>query len=82
MKRLPSRAIDAIAARREDRVITACGCVVLPEVICLFPGENEAECREHGWQTIVRRATVRECANMVLGLPLDYTPSYPDVPPF
>jgi hypothetical protein len=55
---------------------------VLPECIAVLPGDHQAECPEHGWQDIVRKATIRECANQVLGLPLDYRLVLPDEPPF
>jgi hypothetical protein len=85
-KRLSSKAIEEIRLRRDDRVITACGCLVIPGIVFKLQIDNRrpsVECSKHGLQKIIRKATGRESINHVLGLPLDYTPPpVPDEPPF
>jgi hypothetical protein len=78
---LSRRAIENIVARREDRLITECGCVVLPPALAIM-GHMVTECREHGEQVIVRKATPRETMNWDLGLPLNHTTELPENPPF
>lgn len=51
---------EAIISRKTTEVITECGCCVLPGAIIGLGQNTEAECDKHGWQKIVRRATLRE----------------------
>lgn len=64
---------------RAERVVTACKCIVLPEVIAVLD-PKEAQCRKHGWQRIERKATYPEILQGVLDIPL-YTADS-DIPPF
>jgi hypothetical protein len=67
--------------RKDDRVITACGCLVIPDVLIMYRlidnRKASVECPEHGWQHIVRNATGREKLNHAIGFPLDYQPPIP-----
>lgn len=75
-RRLPRRAIDQIAARRNGRIVAACGCLVIPEVIALL-SPVEIQCNIHGWQEAIRTASFREVAGYVLGEPLPEMPAEP-----
>src|SRR5208282_2098882 len=68
-RRLPKRAIDEIVARRNDTLLTECGCITLPEVLHELLGGALAKCTTHGWQKIERKATGREALNFFLGYP-------------
>ena len=82
-KRLSRRAIDEIASRKDDHVITECGCMVIPEVTTkMIGGGKAAECGRHGFQKIIRAAKPREVTNELLGRPRDYQNVLPDEPPF
>lgn len=49
----------------------------------MFPGDNTVMCPRCGdWRQIIRKVTTRECNNLVLGLPMEFVPDYPDEPPF
>jgi hypothetical protein len=76
---LSARAIDEINLRENDRVITECGCIIIPQLIMQRLGVKSAECDTHGDQAIVRKATGKEVMEKVLGLPL---PEVPDIPEF
>ena len=77
-KRLPKKAIDQIIARRNTEIVSECGCVLLPEsVLLVLGGKNRSVlCPEHGWQYVIRAATMREVWGIPEALPL------PEDPPF
>lgn len=85
-RKLSKRAIDNIVSKRDDRVVTVCGCIVIPEIIGRligsYPKKESVMCPMHGWQRIEHRATQREVVNASKGLPLDYQEVQPDEPPF
>jgi hypothetical protein len=78
-KRLSRRAIDNIVSRREDRLLSACGCVIIPSFLIRVLGNKQpVYCESHGWQDAIRKITPREAYNHAMELPLD-TPA-PEVP--
>jgi hypothetical protein len=50
-------------------VITACGCITLPDSVAVLD-PDQAECSRHGWQKIIRKATMPEVLTQVLDIPL------------
>jgi hypothetical protein len=85
-RKLSKRAIDNINSRKDDRVVTVCGCIVIPEIIGRLigshPKKESVMCPAHGWQAIEHKAATREVLNAQKGLPLDYRLMLPDEPPF
>jgi hypothetical protein len=77
-----------VIAKKDERVITACGCLAIPELLLPLVttkalGRPMAECFTHGLQEVIRKAKPREIYNQALGLPLCYeAPPLPDEPPF
>lgn len=78
----------AVMAKVDERVITKCGCITIPELLLPLVttktfGPPMAECFTHGLQEVIRRAKPGEIYNQALGLPLDFTPEpLPAEPPF
>ena len=83
-KRLSKRAIDEIRLNREDRVITECGCVVIPgTMVRIINRRKSTYCDTHGWQDVIRKILPVEAINIALGLPLEARRAdLPDEPPF
>jgi hypothetical protein len=84
-RRLSRKAIDNIRARKEDRILSSCGCVVIPEALIKVLGTKEQPiyCEKHGWQNAMRHITGQEAVNIALELPFD-TPAkvIPEAPEF
>ena len=80
-RRLSARAIEEIRLRKNDRVITECGCITIPEIVSERLGVKSCFCDTHGEQKIIRIATGREVIAMTLGIDLPVV-SEDDVCPF
>jgi len=68
--------------RKNDRVVTECGCIVIPQMIVKVFGRDiqAVECPDHGNQVIVRKATGREVTEMVLGTRMPDTTATDTIP--
>src|SRR5260370_21096871 len=72
-RKLSKRAIDNIRLFQEDRVITKCGCVVLPGTLLIIAAKRKSTyCETHGWQDITRKILPVEAVNVALVRDLSY----------